>query len=361
MLSRLAIRHALRPRAANSVNRIRLTVASQDKLITVITPVYNGAPYLQECITSVLEQTYGNFEYFIVDNCSTDASLEIARAAAAADSRITVVQCDEHVGPIQNWNRSLADVGDDSEYIKFVHADDWLFPTCIARMVELADQNENVGIVSAHRLEEDRISLDKLPEDAPLVPGRDNFTMDGRSVASAILLERAYVVGSPTSFLLRTRLVRGADPFFATDFLHADKEACLRLLQECEFGFVRQVLTYTRRHNEAITSLMSTLDSRRQENLLLLEKYGPVFLSNSEFLVARQRELRGYYQFLARNVGTGKGSDFWASHKNILDKAGSPFEKMRLARTFLGRWLNPRSALKEFLILCRKPKDRTNS
>jgi glycosyltransferase involved in cell wall biosynthesis len=334
-------------------------VASQDKLVTVITPVYNGAPYLQDCINSVLEQTYGNFEYFIVDNCSTDASLELARAAAALDSRITVVQCDEHVGPIQNWNRSLADVSDDSEYIKFVHADDWLFPQCIARMVELAEQNEKVGIVSAHRLEEDRISLDRLPKVAPLVPGVDNFTMDGRLVASAILAERAYVVGSPTSFLLRTSLVRGMNPFFLTDYLHADKEACLRLLQECHFGFIRQVLTFTRRHNESVTSLMSTLDSRRQENLLLLEKYGPVFLSSAEFLVARQRLLRGYYQFLARNVGTGKGSEFWASHKNILDKAGNPFKRMRLAKTFLGRWLNPHSALKEFLSSTSKRQDQT--
>jgi glycosyltransferase involved in cell wall biosynthesis len=346
---------------ANSDQRIRLTVALQDKLVTVITPVYNGAPYLQDCITSVLDQTYGNFEYFIVDNCSTDASLEIARAAAAADSRITVVQCDEHVGPIQNWNRSLAGVADGSEYIKFVHADDWLFPQCIARMVELAEQNENVGIVSAHRLEEDRISLDKLPKDAPLIPGEDSFTIDGRSVARAILAERAYVIGSPTSFLLRTKLVRGMNPFFSTEFLHADKEACLRLLQECDFGFIRQVLTFTRRHNEAITSLMSTLDSRRQENLLLLEKHGPVFLTVPELLAARQRELRGYYQFLARNVGTGKGSEFWASHKNILDKAGSPFKRMKLAKKFLGRWLNPRSALKEFLVSTRNRKGRTNS
>ena len=333
-------------------------MASEDKLVTVITPVFNGAPYLQDCITSILEQSYGNLEYFIVDNCSTDASLDIARAAAAADSRITVVQADEHVGPIQNWNRSLADIGDDSEYIKFVHADDWLFQTCIARMVELADRNENVGIVSAHRLEEDRISLDKLPEAAPLVPGRDEYTMDGRSVASAILFERAYVVGSPTSFLLRTSLVRGVDPFFSTDYLHADKEACLRLLQECDFGFIRQVLTFTRRHNEAITSLMSTLDSRRQENLLLLEQYGPVFLSDSEFLLARKRELRDYYQFLARNVGTGKGSDFWKSHEDILDRAGCPLKRMRLAKTFLGQWLNPRSAMKEFLNSTRNRKDQ---
>ena len=356
MLLPLATRHVLPRAAVNSVEQARLTVASQDNLVTVITPVYNGASYLQDCIESVLHQSYENFEYFIVDNCSTDSSREIAEAAATADNRITVIQCDEHVGIIHNWNRSLENISNESEYTKFVHADDWLFPQCIARMVEVAEQSEKIGIVSAYRLEENRISLDKLPSGAPLVPGKDNFTMDGRSVASAILIERAYVLGSPTSILLRTSLVRDVDAFFSPEYLHADKEVCLRLLQECDFGFVRQVLTFTRRHNESITSLMSTLDTRRQENLLLLEKYGPVFLSNSEFLVAKKRELRGYYQFLAKNIGTGKGSDFWESHEDILDKVASPLKRMRLARTFLGRWLNPRSALKEFLSATRNQK-----
>ena len=331
-------------------------MAPQDELVTVITPVYNGAAYLQECIQSVLRQSYENFEYFIVDNCSTDLSREIAETAAAADRRITVINCDEHVGPIQNWNRSLANFSGASKYIKFVHADDWLFPQCIARMVELAEQNEDVGIVSAYRLEENRVSLDKLPTNAPLNPGSENFTMDGRSVARAILFEHAYVLGSPTSMLFRSRLVRGIDSFFSTAYLHADKEAFLRLLQECDFGFIRQVLTFTRRHNESVTSLMSTLDSRRQENLLLLKKYGPVFLSDSEFPIAEKRELKGYYQFLARNVGTGKGSDFWESHRDILAKAGNPLRRMRLARMFLGRWLNPRSAMREFLLSTRSPK-----
>ena len=137
-------------------------------MISVITPVYNGAPYLRDCIQSILKQSHQNFEYLIVDNCSTDESFEIAKEEAGTDSRVKVVRHDEHVGPIQNWNRSLTTISDNSDYIKFVHADDWLFPDCLSRMLDVAEKNERVGIVSAYRLEEDRVSLDRLPRDAPL-------------------------------------------------------------------------------------------------------------------------------------------------------------------------------------------------
>ena len=46
--------------------------------VMVLTPVYNGAAYLRECIESVLAQDYQNWEYLIVDNCSTDGCPEIA-------------------------------------------------------------------------------------------------------------------------------------------------------------------------------------------------------------------------------------------------------------------------------------------
>ena len=254
----------------------------QTSLVSVITPVYNGAAYLDECISSVLAQTYENFEFIILDNQSTDETVAIAERAAESDSRIKVVRCDEHVGIIANWNRSLQAISPDSKYIKFVHADDWLFVDCLARMVDLADANENVGLVSAYRLEEDRVSLDYLPPDAPCVPGSDTFVMEGKHVARAALQKKASVFGSPTSVLIRSDLLSDAAPFFSDEFLHADKDACLRVLQESDFGFIRQVLTYTRRHNESVTSLTNSLDTRRQENLLILKKHGQALLSDAE-------------------------------------------------------------------------------
>ena len=206
-----------------------------------------------------------------------------------------------------------------------------------------------MGIVSAYRLEEDKISLDRLPQDAPLVPGEDTFTMNGQKVARAILRDKASVLGSPTAFMIKSNLVRNGERFFLEEYLHADKDACLRLFQTCDFGFVRQVLTFTRRHNESVTSLTNRLDTRRQENLLLLEKYGPGMLPESEYRSSVARELRSYYDFLAQNLGTGVGQEFWVSHRQILHAAGHPFSRSKLLVAMLRRWTNPRSALKEFI------------
>lgn len=324
-------------------------MSAAEKSVAVITPVYNGELFLQDCIRSVLGQTHENFDYFIADNCSTDRSLEIARDAAESDSRIKVISANEHVGPIQNWNRSLTNVNSSHDFIKFVHADDWIFPQCISRLLAVAEANPGVGIVSSYRLEEDRVSLDRLPSDAPLVPGMDTLTMDGRAVVRAVLLERASVLGSPTSTLLRTTLVHEPGQYFSTKYLHADKEACLRSLMKCDFGFVRQVLSFTRRHNESVTSLTNTLDTRRQENLLFLMKYGKKLLTPSEYQRAWDRELQDYYQFLAGNVGTGKSRAFWDSHKDNLAKAGADFSQARLLRAFFRRWTNPGIALRALL------------
>jgi len=327
-----------------------LTGLAQDTpLVTVITPVYNGAVYLRECIQSVLAQSFGNFEYIIVDNCSTDESLRIAEDAAATDSRIKVIQCNEHVGPIQNWNRSLGYVDPGSRHIKFVHADDWIFPDCLTRMVEVAESDNEIGLVSAYRLEEDRISLDQLPSDAPLHPTTDTFGMNGQKVACAILRDKASVLGSPTSVLIRSSLIRRDEQFFSEDYLHADKEACLRILQHCDFGFIRQVLTFTRRHNESVTSMTNSLDTRRQENLLLLKRYGPGMLSESEYDIAFAKEIHAYYDFLARRAGTGMGREFWNSHRDILQAAGSPFSRSTLTAAIMRRWTNPASALREYI------------
>jgi glycosyltransferase involved in cell wall biosynthesis len=56
-------------------NDLRPDVASSPPLVTIITPFYNTDPYLEECITSVLQQTYTNWKYILVDSCSTDRSV----------------------------------------------------------------------------------------------------------------------------------------------------------------------------------------------------------------------------------------------------------------------------------------------
>ncbi|MBA2547968.1 MAG: glycosyltransferase family 2 protein, partial [Burkholderiaceae bacterium] len=107
----------------------------QEPFVSVVTPFYNTALYLAECIESVLAQQYGNFEFILSDNCSTDGSREIIEPYAARDSRIRYIRHDAFVNQVQNYNRALRQISPDSCYCKVVQADDWILPECLSRMV----------------------------------------------------------------------------------------------------------------------------------------------------------------------------------------------------------------------------------
>ena len=75
--------------------------------VSIITPLYNCSNYLEQTIQSVISQTYGNWEMIMVDDCSTDNSLEIAQKYAAQDSRIKVLQLEKNSGAAVARNAAI--------------------------------------------------------------------------------------------------------------------------------------------------------------------------------------------------------------------------------------------------------------
>src|ERR1700733_12194544 len=116
-------------------------------LVSVVTPFHNTAAYLAECIESVLAQTYSNFEYILVNNCSTDGSTEIAERYAGRDPRIHLIHRTELLSQVQNYNRALEESPAASRYCKMVQADDFIFPECLRLMVKAFEQSEKIGLV----------------------------------------------------------------------------------------------------------------------------------------------------------------------------------------------------------------------
>lgn len=293
-------------------------------LVSVVTPVYNTEKYLAECIESVLSQTYENWDYVIVNNCSTDRSLEIAQHCAQRDQRIRIHNNKEFLGLMQNQNNALRQISSESKYCKVVHADDWLFPECLARMVEVAETNPSVGIVGSYRLDENWVNLDGLPYSSPLVAGREvcRFNLLNDS--------RYYLFGSLTSLLIRSEIIRSRQAFLNESQIHGDKEACLEVLQDSDFGFVHQVLTYTRRHNESASSFSRRFHTHIIGDLIILKKYGPVYLSNEEYETTFRRLYKTYYRKLGMNLLKFREKEFWAYHKDELAKLGRSLNVPRL-------------------------------
>lgn len=95
-------------------------------LVTIISPVYNVERYLAETLEAVLAQTHREFEYLVVDDGSTDETLEIARRHAAQDHRIRILQ-GAHAGSSAARNLGIREAR--GEYIAFCDGDDRWLPT----------------------------------------------------------------------------------------------------------------------------------------------------------------------------------------------------------------------------------------
>src|SRR5262245_47479668 len=118
--------------------------ATAQPLVSIVTPLYNEEMHLAECIESVLAQTYQNWDYTIVNNCSTDRSAEIALRYAASDRRIRVVDNQQFLRAFPNHSEALRQISPASKYCKIVFADDWIFPECLERMVAVAEEIPSV-------------------------------------------------------------------------------------------------------------------------------------------------------------------------------------------------------------------------
>jgi glycosyltransferase involved in cell wall biosynthesis len=280
-------------------------IRSPEPLVSVVTPFFNTEDYLSECIESVQKQSYRNWEYLLVNNRSTDRSLEIAESYARRDSRIRVLTNSSFVNQVQNYNGALRSISDDSSYCKIVQADDWMFPDCLQEMVTVAESHPSVGIVGAYRLDNVRVNCDGLPYPSTVVPGRDLCRLS--------LLDGLFVFGSPSTIMYRSDIVRSRTPFFKEGSRHEDTEACYEILQQYDFGFVHKVLTFTRRENESIMSRVRQFDPHfLQDKYIVLLKYGHFYLSDSEYEDCKRNLENHYYQFL------GKG--MWSkSRKNLLE------------------------------------------
>jgi glycosyltransferase involved in cell wall biosynthesis len=287
-----------------------------DPLVMILTPVFNGEEYIRECIESVLAQTYSNWEYLIVNNCSTDRTLEIAQEYAKRDPRIHIHDNDSFLQRMQNINNAFRRTSSQSKYCKMVLADDWIFPECLGKMVSLAEKYASVGIVGAYGLAGKRVLWHGLPYPSPFV--------SGRQLAHQTLLGGPYVLGSPTSLLFRSDCVFSRDPFYDESNPHGDYFTCLALLEECDFGFVHQVLSYTRERPDSGTSFSRHLNTHLLEDLTALLQYGPLYLNDRELTDLLKQWKRDYYVFLGESVFYLREKGFWQYHSNRLRELGYP-------------------------------------
>jgi len=321
-------------------------------LVSIVTPVHNEEEHLAECIESILAQTYQDWNYTIVDNCSTDKSLEIACRYAAKDARIQVHKNLQFLEMIPNLNQAIRQMSPASRYCKVVLGDDWIFPGCLERMVAAAEAYPSVGIVSAYQLEGQHVRFTGLSRARKLISGRE--------ACRNFLLEKHWMFGSQTSVLYRADLVRNRNPFYLETNAYTDFEAAFALLRVSDLGFVHEVLSFSRPRAASLGAICSDSGAQFRGLLDILFTYGRECLSGDEFEECLGRELSLYYRFLGRRVLVDYDRGFWNYHKETFTKAGISFSSLRLAKAAIRELclsvVDPRATLdsiRRFFVLRR--------
>ena len=113
-----------------------------ESLISVIVPIYNAQPYLEQCLNSIVGQTYKNLEIILLNDGSTDDSLTTIHRFAGDDARIKVVD-KQNQGYGATCNRGIAEAT--GTWISIVEPDDWIEPDMYADMLAFAAKFEEEG------------------------------------------------------------------------------------------------------------------------------------------------------------------------------------------------------------------------
>jgi glycosyltransferase involved in cell wall biosynthesis len=112
-------------------------------LVSVLMTAYNREKYLAYAIESVLASTYRNWELIIVDDVSKDRTFELATSYAEKDERVRAFRNEKNLGDYGNRNQAAAHAR--GKYLKYVDADDYIYPWGLEILVRLMEENPTAG------------------------------------------------------------------------------------------------------------------------------------------------------------------------------------------------------------------------
>lgn len=218
--------------------------------------VYNAERYLAEALSSILQQTYTNFEFIIVNDGSMDNSLSIIRSFQ--DNRIELIDNQGNKGLIYSLNTAFKKAN--GKYIVRMDADDISFPDRIETQIRFMEENPQIGVCSCNYLQFSE-SESKMYR-----------ALTNHDEIFSFMLFNCSVV-HPT-LVIRKDIINKQQVVFDEKFKHAeDYELWSRLLFDCRFSSVDQVLLKYRLHAHQVSTVYKTDQhanaNKIRENMLM--------------------------------------------------------------------------------------------
>lgn len=239
-------------------------------LVSVIVPVYNVEQYLDECLNSIRQQTYENLEIIVVEDCSTDQSLEVL-SKHLNDQRIKLIRHEKNSGLSAARNTGID--GARGDYIMFVDSDDLVYLSLIELCLKYAIVNDADLITYNFKAFEDGIKLS---------PQLDLSDVDNLKV-----LEQGEDYFNQQHFawlkFIRTDLLKSRNLYFPVGLYYEDWPFHweLGLVANKKFHIPAELLLYRQRKTSITgSSDKKLLDLFKVHSLVLnlLEQYKAVFL-----------------------------------------------------------------------------------
>jgi glycosyltransferase involved in cell wall biosynthesis len=215
--------------------------------ITVLMPVYNGEKFLSETIESVLQQTYTDFVFLIINDGSTDGSEKIIQSYT--DTRIRYVKNERNFGLVTTLNKGIDLV--DTEFMARMDADDLWVETKLKKQIEVFDHHPEVGICGT--------SIRKFGA----FEGDFYFPVDNEALKVGFLF---YCTMSHPSVVFRMSFLKETGLRYKANYFPAeDYKMWIDSLQLTQIYNIPELLVYYRQHE---TQICSTANATKQSILL---------------------------------------------------------------------------------------------
>lgn len=206
---------------------------SDSPTVSVLVTVYNREKYLRDCIQSILNSSFTDFEVIVVDDCSQDGSLALARELALADQRVRVFANESNLGDYGNRREAASKAR--GRYLKYVDADDLIYAHSLGVMVQAMEQFPDAALA---------LSINQSDPPTPFP-----FCTSARETTRLHFLGKSLYGVGPSAAIIRTDAFWEVGGFSGRQFI-GDTELWYKLGERWPLVSLQPALVWWRQHED---------------------------------------------------------------------------------------------------------------
>lgn len=299
-------------------------------LVSVVMPVYNGEKYLSEALDSVLSQTYSNWELIVVNDGSSDGSVDIIKKYVAKDSRISLIE-QENQG--QSKARNVGAQRGNGKYLAFLDQDDRYWPTKLDKQVKYLNRKKYTGMVYS--------DLDRIDEGGGIF-ARNALSMwpspHPKQTIIDCLAYDMFIV--PGSVLIRKEVFDSLGGFDVRLSGYEDDDLFLRVFRKSRIAFLKESLLQWRITGDSC----SYTERMRKSRMIYFEKLKESFPDDTTLSLYWMRDVlmpRFSAVLLDQMHSAKRRRDYKALKDLRKDFSRVPKRpwKLRFATLLISRWV----------------------